>query len=109
MKIQHFGKGISFNDAEATLLGRKIQKLVRYCNTVKDEGSILRLDTERRTTEKARDQVKVMLTVQLPRKTMRAESRRARILDALDRAIEKITPQIKKYKEMQTGKERARR
>ena len=56
-----------------------------------------------------RDQVKVMVTVELPRKILRAESRRNKALEAVDRAIEKLEPQLKKYKEMLTGKDRARR
>jgi ribosome-associated translation inhibitor RaiA len=43
--------------------------------------------------------VKVMITVQLPGKVLRAESRRQQVIDAMDRAAEKIEPQLKKYKE----------
>ena len=50
-----------------------------------------------------------MITVKLPEKILRAESRRARALDAVDRCVEKLEPQIKKYKELHTGKGGARK
>lgn len=109
MNIQHFEKGLSYSDRELLILARKVGKLATYCKTVKDESSVIRVEAERRATKKDRDQVKVMVTVELPRRTMRAESRRVQVIEALDRALEKLEPQIKRYKEEGTGRERARR
>ena len=108
MNIQHFEKGLSYSDEEFLTLARKIGKLATYCKKLKDEDSFIRIESERRPTKKDRDQVKVMITVQLPRTALRAESRRNRVIEAVDRVVEKLEPQIKKYKEMQTGKGRAR-
>ena len=108
MNIQHFEKGLSYNDQELLILARKIGKLATYCKRLKDEESAIRVEAERRETKKDRDQVKVTVTVELPKKTFRAESRRNRVIEAIDRAVEKIEPQLKRYKEQQTGRERAR-
>lgn len=109
MNVQHFEKGLSYSDRELLTLARKIGKLATYCKKLKNEESSIRVEAERRETKKNRDQVKVMITVELPRKMLRAESRRNKVIDALDRAIEKLEPQLKKYKEMHTGRDQARR
>ena len=108
MNIQHFEKGLHFTDRDLLTLARKIGKLATYCKRVKDESSIIRIETERRLTKKNNDQVKVMITVDLPRKTLRAESRRESPIDAVDRCIEKLEPQIKRYKDMTTRAGRAK-
>lgn len=109
MNVQHFEKGLYYSDAELPILAKKIGRLARYCQRLKDEASLIRVETEYRNTEKAQDRIKVMITVQLPKQVLRAESRRARPLDAVDRCVEKLEPQIKKYKELNTGKGRARK
>ncbi|MDO8648556.1 MAG: ribosome-associated translation inhibitor RaiA [Candidatus Peregrinibacteria bacterium] len=109
MNVQHFEKGIRYTDKELLFVARKLGKLATYCRTMKDASSSIRLEAERRQTEKDRDQVKVMITVTLPKKVLRAESRRADIVDAVDRCIEKMEPQIKRYKEKHSGRERARK
>lgn len=109
MNIQHFEKGLSYNDQELLILAKKIGKLATYCKKLKDEDSAIRVEAERHPTKKNRDRVKVMVTVELPGKILRAESRRNRVIEAVDRAIEKLEPQIKRYKEEGTGRERARR
>ncbi len=108
MNVQHFEKGLHYNDQDLIMLARKIGKLATYCKRLKNEDSWIRVEAERRSTQKKRDQVKVMITVELPHKILRAESRRPLALDAMDRCVDKLEPQIKRYKEMHTGKERAR-
>ena len=100
MHVEHFEKGIRYDDRELLLLVKKIGRLATYCRRLKDEGSSIRVEAERRDTKKDRDQVKVMITIHLPKKMLRAESRKPLVLDALDSCIEKLEPQIKKYKEM---------
>jgi ribosomal subunit interface protein len=104
MNIQHFEKDLTFNDNELRLVARKVGKLATYCKRAKDEASFIRVEAERRDTKKKEDQVKVMITVSLPKDILRAESRRAYALDALERCIEKLEPQIKRYKDQYTGK-----
>lgn len=109
MNVQHFEKGIQYTDQDLMLLAKKIGKLAKYCSRLKDEGSMIRVEAERRDTKKERDQVKVMITIHLPKTMLRVESRRPVAMDAVDRCIEKLEPQIKRYKEMHTGKDRVRR
>jgi ribosomal subunit interface protein len=109
MNVQHFEKGFVYGAEELPLLARKIGKLATYCDRLKDEASAIRVETEARNTAKSRDSVKVMVTVSLPRAVLRAESRRARAAEALDRCMEKLEPQIKRYKEMNTRRDHAHR
>ena len=109
MEIQHFEKGFHYNTSELLLIARKIGKLATYCKRAKDEGSYIRVEAEYRKTEKKRDQMKVMITVKLPKKTLRAESRRPDVSEAVDRCVEKLAPQVEKYKSQYLQKERAKR
>ena len=109
MNIHHFEKGLSYSEPELLILARKLGKLATYCKKLKDEDSSIRVEAERRATKKNRDQVKVMVTVELPGKILRAESRRNRVLEAVDRALEKLEPQLKRYKEMGMTKGRSRK
>jgi len=108
MHIEHFEKGVQYNEGELLLLAKKIGKLATYCQRLKDEGSWIRVESEQRDTKKARDQVKVTITVHLPKKMLRVESRKFMPLDAVDSCVEKLEEQIKQYKEMHSRKGRAR-
>lgn len=100
MHIEHFEKDIQYSDRELKLFARKLGKLATYCKHVKDESSKIRVEAEVRDTKKDRDRVKLVIQVDLPKKVLRAESRRPTPIDALDRCIEKLEPQIMRYKEM---------
>lgn len=102
MNVQHFERGFQYSDTQLLLAARKIGKLATYCKRLKDEASVIRVESEMRQTKKARDQVKVMVTLELPHKTLRAESRRPDPVEALDRCIEKLEPQVKRYKDFHT-------
>ena len=75
---------------------------------MKDEGSYIRVESEYRKTEKKRDAMKVAITVKLPNKVLRAESRRPEASEAIDRCVEKLTRQVMKYKDLHQGKVRKR-
>ncbi len=109
MHIEHFEKGLRYSDTDLLLIARKIGKMATYCKRLKDEASVIRVEAERRATKKKRDEVKVMITVELPRAIMRADSRKANVLEAFDRAVEKLETQLVRYKETHTGKDRAHR
>jgi ribosomal subunit interface protein len=104
MNIKHFEKGFHLNDRELLIIARKIGKLATYCKRIKDEASSIRVESEYRRTEKKRDQMKIMITIELPKKTLRAESRRPDVNEGVDRCIEKLVPQVVKYKEMHSGR-----
>ncbi len=109
MHVEHFEKGVRYNDQELILLAKKIGKLATYCRFLKDEGSSIRVEAEKRDTKKDRDQVKVMVTVRLPKKVLRVESRKYMPIDALDSCIEKLEAQIIKYKDLHSGRSKARK
>lgn len=100
MHILHFEKGLKYSDKELLLFARKIGKLALRCKYVKDEGSLIRVDAERRDTKKERDSIMMTVQVTLPKKVLRAESRKDTAIEALDRCIEKLESQVEKYKEM---------
>ncbi len=99
MRILHFEKGLHYSDKELVTMARKIGKLATYCRRLKNEDSFIRVEAERRETKKEQDSVKVMLEVSLPHKVLRAESRRQQVIEALDRCVEKLEPQLMRYKE----------
>ena len=103
MHVTHFEKGFQYSADQLLLVARKLGKLATYCGRIKDEASQIRVESQRRDAKKERDQVKVMITIELPKKILRAESRRPDPVEAVDRCIEKLEPQVKRYKEMQTG------
>jgi ribosomal subunit interface protein len=109
MNVQHFEKGVTYTDADIVLLSRKVGRLATYCEKLKDDASSIRIESFSRPTQKKRDQVKVMVNVELPGAVLRAESRREAAMEALDRCIEKLEPQIKKYKETHTDRLRRAR
>ncbi len=108
MHVEHFEKGVRYDDKELLLLARKVGKLATYCQRLKDEGSSIRVEAEARDTKKSQDRVKVMVTVHLPKMILRAESRKYTALEALDSCVEKLERDIKRYKEEHTGVGRAR-
>ena len=69
MHVEHFEKGVRYNDQELILLAKKIGKLATYCRFLKDEGSSIRVEASKRDTKKDRDQVKVMVTIYFRRKS----------------------------------------
>jgi ribosome-associated translation inhibitor RaiA len=109
MHVEHFEKGVRYNEDELLLLAKKIGRLATYCRFLKDETSSIRVEAIRRDTKKERDQIKVIITVSLPKKVYRVESRKVLVLEAVDSCIEKLEEQLKNYKEMHTGRERAHR
>ena len=109
MNIQHFEKGFHYTTGELLQIAKKLGKLATYCQRVKDESSYIRVDAEHRKTEKKRDAMKVSITVKLPKKVLRAESRRPEVIEAVDRCTEKLTAQLKKYKELHQSKGRVQK
>jgi len=108
MNVQHFEQGFHYSDTQLVVVAKKIGKLATYCKRLQDESSVIRVESEHRPTKKDRDEVKVMITVDLPQATLRAESRRKDPIEALDRCIEKLEPQVKRYKEKHTPSLRSR-
>ena len=100
MHITHYEKGYTYTTSELLLLAKKVGRLARYCERMKDESSLMTVETFARDTKKRQDSVKVVIMLTLPQKVLRAESRRPHALDAIDRCAEKLESQIEKYKAM---------
>lgn len=109
MHIEHFEKGLRYSDRELLMLARKLGKLATYCKTLKDTSSVIRVEASRAPTKKKQDEVMVTITVELPRARLQATSRKQDVVEAVDRATEKIEPQLVRYKEKHTGRDRAHR
>ena len=109
LKVTHYEKGYTYTASALIILAKKIGRLSRYCKKVMDESSVIKVETISRDTKKQRDSVKVVISIILPKKMLRAESRRSDALDAIDRCMEKLESQIKKYKEKHEPKQIARR
>ena len=107
MHVEHFEKGVSYNADELLLLAKKIGRLATYCRFLKDDGSSIRVEATRRDTKKDGDQVKVMVTVHLPKEILRSESRKNQVMVAVDSCMKKLKDQVKRYKDMHSGRVRA--
>ena len=106
MNIQHFEKGFHYSDKELIKIAKKIVKLATYCKKIKDDGSFIRIDAEHRETEKKEDAMKVAMTIKLPNKVLRAESRKTDSMEAVDRCVAKLKSQVLKYKETHSSHKR---
>ena len=106
MNIQHFEKGFHYSDKELIKIAKKIGKLATYCKKIKDDGSFIRIDAEHRETEKKEDAMKVAMTIKLPNKVLRAESRKTDSMEAVDRCVAKLKSQVLKYKETHSSHKR---
>jgi ribosome-associated translation inhibitor RaiA len=109
MHVLHYEHGLTYTTSELLLLARKLGKLGTYCQRLKDDASHLRLEAEAHDSAKAKDRTIVKLTVTLPKATLHAEANGAKALDAVDRCLAKMLPQLKRYKEMHTGRDAAHR
>lgn len=109
MNIQHYEKNFQYTDKEYLSVARKLGKIATYCKRVKDDASYIRIDTEKRNTKKDRDSIKVTISVELPKKSMRAESRKSDIIEAVDRCLTKLEPQLKRFKEKTAKRSRTRK
>ena len=104
MKIVHYEKGVTYSDWEREMMAKKIGRITRYCRRLTDEASVITVESVRRETKKKRDSVKVTVMVTLPHQTLRAESRKFEVLEAIDRCTEKLERQIEFYKEKHSSK-----
>lgn len=99
MNIVHFEKSFTYTDREMIHVAKKLGKLATYCKRLKDEASQIKIEAEKRATKKANDEMKVSIIIELPGKVLKADSRKATVIEAVDRCCEKLEPQVKKYKE----------
>lgn len=99
MNVHHFEKGLVYSDKQLLLIARKIGKLATICKRVKDEASFIKVEAERKDAKKQRDSIHVVVNITLPEKQLSAECFKGDPIEALDRCIEKLEPQIEKYKD----------
>lgn len=109
MRLLHREKHFHFRTDELLEVATKIGKLATFCKRVKDEASMITVDVEGRDTKKKNDQIKVVVSIDLPRKSLHAESRRSDVVEAVDRCVEKLEPQLKKYKDLHSRAGRMKR
>ena len=103
-------KGMHLTNEELIKVAKKVGKLSKYCKRVKDDSSIIDVNAEKRGTKKEQDNIKVTISVTLPKTdVLIADSRKDNAIEATDRAIAKLVTQVKKYKEKHSGKEMARK
>lgn len=103
MRMLHYEKNFHYSDRELLLAARKLGKLATYCKRLKNEDSTIKVEVEKRETKKTSDEIKVTIIIELPGKTLVADSRKATFIEAFDRCEEKLATQVVKYKEKQLG------
>ena len=106
MNINHFEKNFHYTDKEMLHVARKLGKLATFCKRLKDDASVIKIEAEKRSTKKASDEMKAVIIIELPGKVLKADSRKSTITEAVDRACDKLEPQLKKYKDMHSKRSR---
>lgn len=106
MKIIHYEKNFHYTDAEMLYTAKRIGKLATYCKRLKDESSSITIEVEVQDTIKAKDALVVVVIIELPGAVLKADSRKATLLEAMDRAVEKLEVQVRKYKEKAIDKKK---
>lgn len=80
------------------LIEAKVSHLADLAERIKDESSEIRVDLSHHQSRAAEDAYECHLTLFVPHAKMRAESRAESLENVVDQVIEKMKPQIEKYK-----------
>lgn len=92
-------KNITLSDSQLEFVNKKIEKLSKLSNAVKDESSEIKINISKHDTKQEEDQIEVSINLSLPMQDINAISRGITPEAALIDAREKIIVQLDKYKE----------
>ena len=99
MIITTHSKGLVLTDEEKAYIQTKVETLAKYADRIKDDSSELRTDIVRKDTKSSSDAVTCVITMTIPKSTLRAEAHGALVKEAFDLAKPKLKQQIDTYKE----------
>lgn len=98
MQIKIHNKHMQLSSEQMELIEAKVAHLTDLADRIKDESSEIRVDLSHEQSRAAEDAYECHLTLFVPHATLRAESRAESLENVVDQVIEKMKPQIEKYK-----------
>jgi ribosomal subunit interface protein len=98
MKIRIYEKDIKLTLKEEEYVQTKMEKLMTMAKRIKDESTELRVDIRKKETKDKDDSITCVITLYVPKDTLRVSENGSKINEAVDKAQETMFPQIEKYK-----------
>jgi ribosomal subunit interface protein len=98
MQIKIVAQNIKLNEAQEKMVRSKIEKLATYAARVSDESSEIKIDISHEKSKKPEHAFRCVLTLFVPRDTLRAKARHESLRSVIDEVVEKVKGQIERYK-----------
>lgn len=98
MQIKIYTKNLELDARQKTMMEGKISNITHLAHRIQDESSVIQVDLAYEEVKAAEDAYVCALSLFIPHATLRAETRGESLENALDAAVEKLKPQIEKYK-----------
>jgi len=98
MQIKIISQNISLSKDQEDLIRAKVEKLATYAGKIYDESSEIKVEMSHEHAKKPEQAYGCILTIFVPKSTLRAEARMESVRSVVDEAIEKIKGQIEHYK-----------
>lgn len=98
MQINIIAQNLKLNKAQEGMISKKVEKLATFAARISDASSKIKVDISYEKTKKPEHAYYCMLTLFVPRDTLRAETRNESLRSVIDEVIEKVKGQIEHYK-----------
>lgn len=98
MQIKIHTKQLELRPHQKALVEEKISHLTHLADRIQDEASLIQVDLAHEAVKAIQDAYECVLNFFIPHATLRAEARAESLESAIDKAMEKIRPQIERYK-----------
>lgn len=98
MQINLHADNLSLDEKQEKQILGKFEKLTRFADRLSDEASEMKINLQYEHTGKPRFRFACIVTVFVPRDTLRAETHADTLENAIDDVIDKMKKQIEHYK-----------
>lgn len=98
MKINIHAKGLHLSEQETQYIDQKMEKVTSLAKRLKDESSEIRVEIDLNDTKSKDQAITCVITLFVPRSTIRGEAHGKLVTEAVDLAKQKLIPQIEAYK-----------
>jgi ribosomal subunit interface protein len=99
MNIQLHTQNMNLSDEQKSLILKKIEKLTRLADKIKDESSEIKVDIKHEGVKDPQEAFLCKISVYVPQDTLHAEARDKNMMDSVDDVVEKLRKQIEHYKD----------
>ncbi len=99
MEIKIHTHNVNLGDDQMEAIRKKFEKLSHFSDRIADESSEIRVELSRESSQKKDDTYTCVLTLFIPKDTLRVESHDASLETTIDEVLEKIKGPIERYKD----------